>query len=565
MSDLPRRRFFADLTAAGLATPALLFPGVLLAKAQEAGVDEVTPELILDAARIAGLDVTRGQAAAMVADVEENLTQYQDLAEASLDNDIPIPLHFDPRVSGTTIDPTPTPVRASTPEVARPANLETAAFWPIPRLAQLLETRQVTSVELTDMYLRRLKRHGPVLNCVVNLTEARARAQAANADEDIAAGHHRGPLHGIPYGVKDIIAVRGYPTTWGTAAYADRVIDQDATVVQRLDAAGAVLVAKLTTGELAFGDQWFGGRTNSPWNPEVGSSGSSAGSGAATGAGLVGFSIGTDTGGSIMGPSQRCGVVGLRPTFGRTSRYGVMAAGTTLDKIGPMCRSAEGVALVLHAIAGPDGQDFSVPDIPVHWDAGKDATKLRLGYIVDGFEAEEDPEYRTHHNYLIDLVRAQWGELRPVRFPASNLNFFVEFIERAAGFSEFLQSGLDEQLGMTNHGAKLRAYSLAPAVEYLQANRMRQRLMEETHQAMRDVDVVLSPHGVWWHPSRSISPLTSLTGHPVVALPTGLRSNGEPLGVMLAGQLYQEGDLLAVAQRLLEATGFDKKHPPLFS
>jgi Asp-tRNA(Asn)/Glu-tRNA(Gln) amidotransferase A subunit family amidase len=449
--------------------------------------------------------------------------------------------------------------------VERPADLEAAAFWPITDLAHLLETRQVTSLELTDIYLRRLKRHGPTLNCVVTLTEERARAKADEADEEIAADRYRGPLHGIPYGVKDIIAVRGYPTTWGAAAFADRVIDQDATVIQRLDVAGAVLVAKLTTGELAFGDQWFGGRTNSPWNPEVGSSGSSAGSGAATAAGLVGFAIGTDTGGSILGPSERCGVVGLRPTFGRVSRYGVMAAGTTLDKVGPMCRSAEGAALVLHAIAGPDDRDLSVPDIPVHWNAGMDATRLRLGYLASAFEDEEDPEYRAHHVRVLDLLRAQWGELRPVSLPASSLNFFVEFVERAAGFDELLRNGLETQLVRPRHATELRAYHLVPAVEYLQANRMRQRLMEETHQALGEVDVVLSPHGVWWHPSRSLNPIMSLTGHPSVAVPTGLRSNGEPLGVTLAGHLYREGELLAVAQRLLEATGFHEKHPPLFS
>ncbi len=565
MSSLPRRSFFAYLAGAGVSAPAVLFPGVLWSKLQAAGVDEVTPELILDAARVAGLEVTLEQAEAMVGEVEDSLATYQEIHAASLGNEVPLPLHFNPRVPGITVDATPTPVRASTHEAERPADLEATAFWPITHLAHLLETRQVSSLELTDMYLRRLRRHGPTLNCIVTLTEERARTRATEADEEIAAGRYRGPLHGIPYGVKDIIAVRGYPTTWGAAPFADRVIDQDATVVQRLDEAGAVLVAKLTTGELAFGDRWFGGRTNSPWNLEVGSSGSSAGSGAATAAGLVGFAIGTDTGGSILGPSERCGVVGLRPTFGRVSRYGVMAAGTTLDKVGPMCRSAEGAALVLHAIAGPDDRDFSVADIPVHWDAGMDATGLRLGYLAAAFEAEEDPEYRAEHIRVIDLLRARWGELQRVDLPASNLNFFVEFVERAAGFSELLRDGLETQLVRPRHGMELRANHLVPAVEYLQANRMRQRLMEETHQALSEVDVVLSPHGLWWHPSRSLNPLTSLTGHPVVAVPTGLRSNGEPLGVTLAGHLYREGELLAVAQRLLEATGFQEKHPPLFS
>ena len=300
----------------GAATPALLFPGVLWAKVQEAGVTQVTPEIILDAARVAGLELTQEQAEAMVEEVEENSAQYQELREAPLGNEVALPLHFNPRVSGLTVERAPTPVRASTHDVERPADLETAAFWPITQLAHLTETRQVTSLELTDMYLGRLKRHGPALNCVVTLTEERARAQAVKADEEIAAGRYRGTLHGIPYGVKDIIAVRGYPTTWGAAAFADRVIDQDATVVQRLDEAGAVLVAKLTTGELAFGDRWFGGRTNNPWNPEVGSSGSSAGSGAATAAGLVGL-LGSKTpyGLQPIAPFATCrtGSAGLLP------------------------------------------------------------------------------------------------------------------------------------------------------------------------------------------------------------------------------------------------------------
>jgi Asp-tRNA(Asn)/Glu-tRNA(Gln) amidotransferase A subunit family amidase len=542
------------------AAPAALFPGVLWAKAQEA--DEITPGMILDAARIAGLEVTPGQAEAMVREVQDNLETYQELHTRELGNEVPLPLHFDPRVPGVTVDIPSEPIRTRSVDVQRPSDLETVAFWPITHLARLLETRQVTAVELTEMYLRRLKRYNPTLNCVVNLTEERARGAAAGADDEIAAGEYRGPLHGIPYGVKDIIAARGYPTTWGTPPFVDQVIDEDATVVQRLDEAGAILVAKLTTGELAFGDRWFGGRTNSPWDPEVGSSGSSAGSGAATAAGLVGFSIGTDTGGSILAPSERCGVVGLRPTFGRVSRHGIMAAGTTLDKVGPMCRSAEGAAIVLHAMAGPDHRDFSVPDIPVQWDA--DLDRLRLGFLANAFEAEEDADYRAEHTRVLGILRRQWPDLTAVELPASNLNFFIEYVERAAGFDGFLREGLDAQLVRPQHGIELRANHLVPTVAYLQANRARQRLMEETHEAMNDVDVVVSPYGVWWDPRRSLNPLTSLTGHPVVAVPTGLRSNGQPLAVLLAGRLYREGELLAVAQHLLEATGFPGERPPLF-
>jgi Asp-tRNA(Asn)/Glu-tRNA(Gln) amidotransferase A subunit family amidase len=262
------------------------------------------------------------------------------------------------------------------------------------------------------MYLARLEKYNQLLNCVVTLTKDLALSQARRADAEIAAGRYLGPLHGIPWGAKDIIFARGYPTTWGAGPFRDRVLDVDAAVVERLSEAGAVLAAKLTTGELAFGDQWFGGRTNSPWNPEQGSSGSSAGSGAATAAGLVGFAIGTDTGGSILAPSVRCGIVGMRPTFGRVSRYGVMAAGFSLDRIGPMCRTAEDCALVLRVIAGPDGRDLSVADVPVSWDAGRDPGTLRVGDTMDLFDRETVPESRASDPAALSEIRASGSSPR---------------------------------------------------------------------------------------------------------------------------------------------------------
>jgi Asp-tRNA(Asn)/Glu-tRNA(Gln) amidotransferase A subunit family amidase len=563
LSLLPRRDFVAQLAAAGFWAPSLPIAGVLRSGMQEAGA-ELTAEGILAAAEVAGLAITIEQAEAMRGEVGELLVIYEEIDAAPLGNEVPLPLHFDPRVPGVLWNATPSPLRVSASTVRRPADLDSVAYWPIAELAHLIETRQVSCRELAEMYLGRLKRHGPALNCVVNLTEDRALAQAAAADAEIAAGAYRGPLHGIPYGVKDIIAARGYPTTWGAARFENRVVDEDATVIRRLDEAGAVLVAKLSTGELAFGDRWFRGRTNSPWNLDTGSSGSSAGSGAATAAGLVGFSIGSDTGGSILGPAQRCGVVGLRPTFGRVSRYGVMAAGTTLDKLGPMCRSAECAAIVLHAIAGPDDRDFSVPDVPVHWDAGFDPGELRLGYLATAFDAEEDAEYRVENERVLRLLRARWGELHPVRLPASRLNFFIEFVERAAAFSELLHDGLEDTLVRPRHADELRAHHLVPAVEYLQANRLRQRLMVQTHQALDGVDVVIAPYGVWWHPSRSLNALTSLTGHPVVGIPTTLGADGQPLGVVAAGRLYREGELLSVAQWLIEETGYRQHRPPRF-
>ena len=366
----------------------------------------------------------------------------------------------------------------------RPANLEDAAFWPVTHLAQLLRTKQVTSRELATMYLARLKRHNGVLNCVAALTEERAMTEAADADRQLRAGRDLGLLHGIPYGVKDIIAAKGAPTSWGAAPLAAQVFDEDATVVARLRAAGAVLVAKLTTGEFAFGDQWSGGRTNNPWNPAEGSSGSSAGPGAATAAGLVGFSIGSDTGGSILSPSVRCGLVGLRPTFGRVSRHGVMAAGTTLDKIGPMCRHAQDCAIVLHATAGPDDQDLAVVrDMPVTWDPAAGRYPRRIGFVPAMLEAERDPEQRSNNQRALDMLKRLGCTTHEISLPPGDLSYFIEYTERAAAFDSFTTSGLHK--GVSQRTSRfLRACQLVTAVDYLQANRRRAVIMQEV--AARD-------------------------------------------------------------------------------
>jgi Asp-tRNA(Asn)/Glu-tRNA(Gln) amidotransferase A subunit family amidase len=526
-------------------------------------VSAVTVEAILQAAEVAGFELTSDEAEAILDDVEGFLERYRSLRALPLGNDVPFAVQFDPRPPGVEIDLPQSFFRASAPAVERPANLEEAAFWPVTRLAELVRTRQVRPTELTEMYLARLRRYDPVLRAVVNLTEERALEQARRADAEIHSGRWRGPLHGIPFGVKDIVAVRGYPTTWGAGIFRERVIDQDATVVRRLEEAGAVLVAKLTTGELAFGDLWYGGRTRNPWNPEEGSSGSSAGSGAAAAAGLVGFAIGTDTGGSILSPSERSGVVGLRPTFGRVSRYGIMTAGFTLDKVGPMARSAEDCALVLHAVAGPDHHDRAVADVPVAWDADLDVRSLRLGWLAAAFEAETEDEYRRHHEELLGRLRAMGMDPVAVELPADDLNFFVEFVERAAAFDELVRQRMEDKLEHRGRADQLRAYRLVPGVEYLQANRARTLLMQEVARALGDVDVVLAPR-TSGRPERSLNPLTSLTGHPVVAVPTGLAADGTPMGVTLMGRLYREGELLSVAQRILEATGFDQERPPRF-
>jgi len=555
-----RRRFLACCSTLGLS--ATLFPGALWARLQDGG--PITSAMARGAAAVAGLTMSDEELETIVGPLNRVLTTAGELHASPPPNEAPSPLLFSPRVPGFDAAPPVRPFRpAAPPPVRRPAALEEAAFWPVTHLAELVRRREVTALELTDMYLARLERHNARLNCVVTVTPERARAQARTLDRELVAGRPRGPLHGVPWGVKDIVAVRGYRTTWGAAPFEQRTIDEDATVVQRLDAAGAVLVAKLTTGELAFGDQWFGGRTNNPWNPEQGSSGSSAGSGAATAAGLVGFAIGSDTGGSILSPSVRCGVAGLRPTFGRVSRHGVMAAGWTLDKIGPMCRFVEDCAVVLQAIAGPDGRDLAVPDLPPPgWDAAEPVRGRRVGVVPALLEAESDAASRANTDRALDALRDAGLELVTIDVPESNLTYFIEYTERAAGFEQLVQRGGVNALRLRGVAANLRAYHLVTAVDYLQANRERLRLMAEYARATAEVDVVIAGR-VTLNAATSLNPLTSMTGHPTIAVPTGFRENGTPTGITIAGRLYDEAGLLAVARVVEAATGLGGRRPPL--
>src|SRR6516165_7243039 len=364
-----RRRFMAHFTGIGLG--ATLVPGVLWARMQDAGAQSITMAMITDALKVAGLENFNDQEReAMVQSANRSLATYQALHDLHIPNDVSPPFHFSAIVPGIEVNKTKMLFRLSRVQtVRRPANLEDVAFWQVRNLAELIRTKQVTSTDLTKMYLDRLHRYGGLdkLNCVVTCLDDLALEQAKKADTEIAAGRYKGPLHGIPWGAKDIISVRGYKTTWGSGAYKDQVFDYDATIVELLRNAGAVLVAKLASGELAQGDNWWGGQTKNPWDMTQGSSGSSAGPGAATAAGLVGFSIGSETSGSILSPSARCGVTGLRPTFGRMSRY------------------AEDCAIVMHTIAKPDSRDMSVSEIPFNWDAQVNIRKLKIGYIKESF------------------------------------------------------------------------------------------------------------------------------------------------------------------------------------
>ena len=561
ITDAQRRAFLGYCAAAGLSST--LFPSMLLAQIRP-GTKTIPIATIREAARLSGVEWTDAECDEVSQGLSALARAVELIDKDKLTNASPLPFRFDPRPPGiaTAIPSGPTRLPAA-PRVKRPQRLEDVAFWPATHLAELVRSKQATSVELTRMYLDRLKRHNGVLNCVVNLTEERALKEAAAADADVAAGRIRGPLHGVPYGVKDIIAAVGAPTTWGAPPFATQTFNDDATVVSKLRAGGAVLVAKLTTGEFAFGDQWANGRTNSPWNPAEGSSGSSAGPGSATAAGLVGFSIGSDTGGSILSPSVRCGIVGLRPTFGRVSRHGVMAAGTTLDKMGPMCRTVEDCGVVMSVIAGPDGLDLAVPDsIPLAWDAQRKDYPKRLGYVPAMMDAETNPDARANNARVKEILARLGCTLHPIELPPGDLSYFIEYTERAAAFDAFTRSGKHKELKLVRTSRYLRACSLVTAVDYLQANRRRTVIMQDTARVLATVDAVMFT-SLSLDSATSLNPVMSLTGHPSIAIPNGFNSTGSPAGVMFSGQLYQEGALLALAAAYERAVG-PRPNPPKF-
>jgi len=528
---------------------------------------EISLELIAAAEQLIGLRFTTAERELMRDGLHKQLANYAQLRSVALTNDIPPALLFDPQPS-LRAAPTALPRNresgaesATAPALTVPDDLEQLAFAPVTQLAALIHTRQVSSLALTEMYLRRLKRYDPTLRCVVSLTEELALSQARRADAELAAGRYRGPLHGIPWGAKDLLATRGIRTTWGATPFQEQMIDADATVVRRLEDAGAVLVAKLTMGELAWGDIWFGGTTKNPWNLAEGSSGSSAGPGAATAAGLAGFTIGTETWGSIISPAARCGVTGLRPSFGRVSRAGAMALSWSMDKIGPMCRSVEDCALVLQAIYGPDGQDGAVVDQPFSWDPAVNLKQLRIGYLKSDFDTERDG--RAQDDQTLATLRELGAELIPIdlpNYPVEALGFIL-FTEAAAAFDELTRSDRDDLLVQQIQDAwpnMLRLARLIPAVEYIQANRIRTLIMRAMADLMQTIDLYIAPANV----GNNLL-LTNLTGHPAIALPNGFTAAGTPTSITFNGRLYDEATLLAVAKLYQDVTGFHLQHPPM--
>ncbi|HEY6349882.1 MAG TPA: amidase [Candidatus Angelobacter sp.] len=611
---LNRRAFLAVCSQFGLTST--LLPGVLWAMAEPK--DKITRDMIDNAALIADVPIADEYKEMMLQSLNDFAKDYEMIYELKIGNQIAPAIVFDPVPAGMKLQSERRPAkREAAPKVnsSVPKNLEDAAFFSVRQLGELVRTRKVSSTALTDMYLERLKRYDPLLKFVITLTEDRAHAKAKEADQEIAAGKYRGPLHGIPWGAKDLLAVKGYRTTWGAGGFENQMIHEDATVVQRLDAAGAVLIAKLTLGALAQGDKWFGGMTRNPWNPQQGSSGSSAGSASATAAGCVGFAIGSETLGSISSPSTRCGTTGLRPTFGLVPRTGAMALSWSMDKLGPLCRSVEDCALVLSAIYGPDGQDRSVQNVAFNWDPNLDWRKLRIGYLKADFEppsppqpeppqeeknlTEEEKKKRAEENALRQLGRAsrlydkQFNDAALAKLRAMGTNLIpielpkypyqamrtILLAEAAAAFDDLTRSGRDKLLTRQTPDDwpnTFRSARFIPAVEYIQANRARMMAIDAMAKVFEQVDVIVAPT------FGTQLVVTNLTGHPAVIVPNGLRGDDAPkpqvrdgelqgggLGTTVSltflGQLYGEAKLLAVAKAYQEATGFHLKHPTLSS
>lgn len=531
---------------------------------------EVSKENILSAEKIIGLKFSEAEQDSMLDELNDNLESYLKLRELNIENSIPSALLFNPVPVVMKFDKTENRLKLSPPQnQAVPENLEELAFYSLRDLAELIRTQKITSLQLTKMYLDRLKRYDPQLHCVITLTEDLALKQAKQADEEIAAGKYRGPLHGIPYGAKDLLAVKGYKTTWGAMPYKDQYIDQNATVIKKLEEAGAVLVAKLTLGALAWGDVWFGGKTRNPWNLEQGSSGSSAGSASAVSAGLVAFAIGTETWGSIVSPSTRCGDTGLRPTFGRVSRTGAMALSWSMDKIGPICRTVEDCAIVFNTIRGSDGLDQTIVDLPFNYNSKVDLTELKVGYLKSEFD--KDTTFAKTNSATLNKLRAMGINLIPIELPDLPVYSmaFILSAEAAAAFDELTLSGRDSLLVRQVKDAwpnVFRASRFIPAVEYIQANRARYMLIQKMAKMMENIDVYVSPS------FGTNLLLTNLSGHPCVVVPNGFADDstrrneeGSPTSISFIGKLYDEGKLLAFVKAYQDATDFHKKHPPLFS
>jgi Asp-tRNA(Asn)/Glu-tRNA(Gln) amidotransferase A subunit family amidase len=546
-----RRQLLQTLAATGVGS--VVFQRALAADVEQ--VTAVSPEMIQQAEWIAGITLTEGERKEVAKSLSQSLRDFRALREVAVPYDVHPALVFKP---APDLPPATGPIRRNCKPISaaapkKPESADDLAFLPVTALGELVRTRQVTSVELTKLALERLRKYDAALHCVVTMTDELAMKQAESADREIAAGQYRGPLHGIPWGAKDLIAIPGYKTTWGAGHFKDQTLDTTATVARRLEEAGAVLVAKLTLGALAMGDEWFGGMTRNPWDATEGSSGSSAGSSSATAAGLIGFGIGSETLGSIVSPCTRCGATGLRPTFGRVSRHGCMALSWSMDKVGPITRSVEDCALIFAAIHGADGQDPAAVDRPFAWPPPRELKTLRVGYIEGKKSTDERDELRVLRDLGLTLVPIKLPDNLPVR----SLRFILS-TEAATAFDDITRQGVSEGLGAWSRTFRERRF--ISAVDYLRANRVRTLLMRAMADVMKLVDLYVGG-------TDQESLITNLTGHPTVVLPNGTRKSKAgretPTSLTFTGRLYGETELLQVAHAYQQAVGQHLRRPPM--
>ncbi|PZX59931.1 Asp-tRNA(Asn)/Glu-tRNA(Gln) amidotransferase A subunit family amidase [Algoriphagus ratkowskyi] len=525
---------------------------------------EITPAAIDGGSELIGLNFTSAEKDSMIGTLTSQRMKYKGLREFQVDNSVAPSLIFNPLPIGFT----PTQIQKELDwglptEVALPEQESDIAYMPVHQLAVLIKNKKISSERLTKIYLDRIKTYSDTLQCLISLMEDSALAKAKAMDREISQGKYRGPLHGIPYGIKDLLAVKGTKTTWGAMPYKDQEIDQTATVVTKLNDAGGVLVGKFTLGALAMGDVWFGGVTKNPWNLKQGSSGSSAGSASAVSAGLVPFAIGTETLGSIVSPSTRNGVTGLRPTYGRVSKTGAMALSWSMDKIGPISRSAIDNGIVLSVINGEDVMDRSTIAAAFNYSSKTEVKKLKVGYFKSFFGGDRNGA--ENDAKVLELLKNQGFELHPVELKTSvnpSAIGLMLMVEGAAAFDELTRLGWDDELVAQHKNAwpnLFRAARFIPAVEYVQAARQRSILIEEMHELMKDYDVIVTPS--FGGPQLQI---TNLTGHPALCLPNGFTDSGNPTSITLLANLFEEEKLVMLGNLIQQNSDWQAKRPPMF-
>ena len=523
---------------------------------------------LISSAKLYDISFTTKEIDTLYSDVIDNLANYKAMHRLPLANSVPLSMWQTPVVPGMHFNTVQKTIAWKLDNTVQlPTNKNDLAFYTLEQLASLIKNKKISSLALTQFFIDRIKKWGDTLQCVISIQEDIAYAEAKKADAELAQGKYRGLLHGIPYGLKDLFAVKGTKTTWGAAPYQNQIIEEDAFVYTKLRDAGAVLVAKFTLGALAMGDYWYGGRTKNPWNLNYGSSGSSAGSTSATVAGLVPFAIGTETWGSIVSPSTTCGATGLRPTFGSISRSGAMALSYSLDKVGPICRSAADAAIVFNYIHGTDGKDGSAVNMPFNYTPNKDIKKLKIGYAKNYFDKIKDTSRNEFK--VLEEFKKLGVQLIPVNFPDSGVYNFnimdvVIGVECAAQFDEMTRMNIDDALTRQTKNDwpnSFRTARFVPAVEYINAQRHRYTLMQKVNEVMQQYDVIICPS----RGDGNQSAITNLTGNPVVCVPTGFdkRSN-LPTGISFVGNLYDEATILSIAQAYQKATNWDETHPTLF-